>query len=63
MYGRDGCDGGDSGQAFAWWKTNFPILEGDYTYTARYGACEYDNKPHTDVVVSSYHTITANSPD
>lgn len=38
-YDYDGCNGGDSVDAFKWWMTNSAISEDDYAYTAEGGVC------------------------
>jgi cathepsin L len=61
-YGNMGCNGGLQTNAYKYYAAgNDAILESDYAYTAKDGHCQYDSKPHTDVLESSLSDVTVNN--
>ena len=48
---------------FKFFEKNFAILESDYAYTAKNGACMGASKPHTKVEVSKFTDVPKNSSD
>jgi C1A family cysteine protease len=57
-----GCGGGNFFSSFHYWKTHFPMSEASYPYTAKNGACVYNqNDSYTNVQVTGSVQVTANN--
>ena len=58
VYDYDGCEGGDSTDAFDYWEDHSPILADVYKpYTAIYGSCDYGEYNKYQVNVSSWKEV------
>jgi len=60
-----GCHGGNAGSSFKYYKSHNVILEDDYVYTAKslFSKCEYDTKPHTQIMGKGKEHVKKQSPD
>jgi C1A family cysteine protease len=58
-----GCNGGLQTRAWAYLQRHYEMSEASYPYTAKDGNCNYSSTNNTGVQVTSYKTVTANSPD
>jgi C1A family cysteine protease len=56
-----GCNGGNAGLAFNYYKTDAAMAESSYKYTARDQRCSYNAKNTTGVKDQSYSNVTRNS--
>lgn len=60
-YGNFGCNGGLQQYAYKYYESHDAVLEANYPYTAKNGSCAYDADKKTNVEVSGYKMVTANS--
>jgi len=57
-----GCNGGNSGRAFTYYKTSEAMSEGSYPYHAKDQRCAYNSKNTTGVRSTGYTSVTKNNP-
>jgi len=54
-----GCNGGNAGKAFTYYKTNEAMSEGSYPYHAKDQRCAYNSKNTTGVKNTGYTNVSS----
>lgn len=58
-----GCNGGNQAIAFNYYESHYAMSEASYPYTAKNGTCAYSSSDNLGVKVTTYTSVTADSPD
>jgi KDEL-tailed cysteine endopeptidase len=57
----NGCNGGNTGSSFNYFKTHYTMTEASYPYKAVQGTCKYNATTNTGVKCTGSTNVTANS--